>query len=316
MNLAIVGHTRQHQYFKQVIANQRLSHAYCFNGSDGIGKYSFAKALARHVMCQTQADQAKFDSANHPDIHIIRSDSSILTEQINNIHEFIFLKPLIAPIKVLIIDDAANMVESAQNKLLKVLEEPPGHALIILVTNNASKLLQTIRSRAIQIAFNPLKDEDIHDLCALHQKPYDFQLAKLVNGSYGDYLKWTEDNSYQSDIVKLIELTIDLLANQPQRWLANLKHLEAFKTAPQLLFNTVKLVIKDAIIIANQLDDDNLQLPQYTKALANPKIYLANRALYGMIDTVAQAQRAIDRGQNYSLISEGLWFKIQEALHG
>ena len=62
------------------------------------------------------------------------------------------------------IDDADLMNESAQNALLKVLEEPPKYASIILISDNKERLLGTIKSRVIEINFNQLNEEELLEI--------------------------------------------------------------------------------------------------------------------------------------------------------
>ncbi len=313
----IVGHDRQSHYFNTIIKQNRLSHAYCFKGASGIGKYTFAKAIARQLLCSNDdICLSKFDANSHPDFMSIRSDGKILTEQIEQVQHFINVKPYLANIKVVVIDDAANIVEQAQNKLLKLLEEPPGHALIFFITQNDGKLLTTVRSRMIDVAFSPLSEEHIKTLCQKYQISYNNTYYHMVSGSFGHYLKWTTDATFKNNIESLISIMLEIVANQPEKWLEKLKVLTYFKDKSYLIFDMNNLVLQDLTLIYNDLSADKLRLSQYTKSMIQYKKVLTYQALTTIANENENARLALLRGQNYDLITEGLFFKIQEAIHG
>ena len=156
----ILGHDRQKEILHRALANGRLAHAYLFSGPDGIGKRLMALALARAIVCHEQRGcghcQAcrKIDHQNHPDLHILEPDgSSIKIEQIRAFQRELNLKPLEAPRKICLIEQADAMTVGAANALLKTLEEPRGDTLLMLLSSQPNRLLETIRSRCQPLPF-------------------------------------------------------------------------------------------------------------------------------------------------------------------
>jgi DNA polymerase-3 subunit delta' len=156
----ILGHDRQKEILRRALANGRLAHAYLFSGPDGIGKRLMALALARAIVCHEQRGcghcQAcrKIDHQNHPDLHILEPDgSSIKIEQIRAFQRELNLKPLEAPRKICLIEQADAMTVGAANALLKTLEEPRGDTLLMLLSAQPNRLLETIRSRCQPLPF-------------------------------------------------------------------------------------------------------------------------------------------------------------------
>lgn len=85
-----------------------------------------------------------------PDITTITAQKkSITIEQIRNLKSQIYQKPLLQKFKIIIVQDGDTLTKEAQNALLKIYEEPPSHAVIILTAQNIKSLLPTIRSRAV-----------------------------------------------------------------------------------------------------------------------------------------------------------------------
>lgn len=100
-----------------------------------------------------------------PDISIIKAQKNTVSiSDIRSIKSTIFQKPLLEKLKVTIIEDAHLMSHEAQNALLKLLEEPPTHALIILESQNKEGILKTIQSRVINMNLPKLRS-------GLSQKP-------------------------------------------------------------------------------------------------------------------------------------------------
>ena len=180
----IEGHERPITILKRALANNTLAHAYLFSGEAGIGKKMTAFALAAAVNCTDSGPEGgcgacpscrRVAALTHPDVHVVMPESEdvrllstwtskevakasdeIKIDQIRQAQDRISLKPFEGQKNILIVDGAETLNAAAQNAFLKTLEEPPGDALIILVTSMSQSLLPTIRSRCQEIRFQPL----------------------------------------------------------------------------------------------------------------------------------------------------------------
>ncbi len=114
---------------------KRLSHAYLFSGSRGIGKTTVARIFAR-AMGVTNNDLYEIDAASNRGIDDIRE-----------IRDGVSVLPLESPYKVYIIDEVHMLTKEAFNAILKTLEEPPPHAIFILATTETDKIPETVLSR-------------------------------------------------------------------------------------------------------------------------------------------------------------------------
>ena len=180
----IEGHERPITILKRALANNTLAHAYLFSGEAGIGKKTTAFALAAAVNCMNSGPEGgcsacpscrRVAALTHPDVHVVMPESEdvrllstwtskevakasdeIKIDQIRQAQDRISLKPFEGRKNILIVDGAETLNVAAQNAFLKTLEEPPGDALIILVTSMPQSLLSTIRSRCQEIRFQPL----------------------------------------------------------------------------------------------------------------------------------------------------------------
>ena len=148
-----------------IVMSKRVGHAYIFEGPRGVGRFSVARAFANMLLCEDHSSGepcgtckacTQVMSGNHPDVRVITNqlyDSSkkstdILVDTIRNMKQEIYIKPYAGDRKVYIIPKADTMNQSAQNSLLKILEEPPEYCTIILIAENSGNFLPTILSRA------------------------------------------------------------------------------------------------------------------------------------------------------------------------
>ncbi|MGI8419624.1 MAG: hypothetical protein ACR2LN_03180 [Candidatus Levyibacteriota bacterium] len=150
-----------------------------------------------------------------------KSTQSIGIEDIKQLQKKIFLKPIKSKSKAIIIQDAQLLTPEAQNALLKVLEEPPAHTMILLNTTSKEALLPTILSRCqiVELEIEPLKlkEKELLELQTF--------ITDLPNLSIGQKLKYAEKHAKDKDkalawIEKLIlvlrEQTITVILNDSE----------------------------------------------------------------------------------------------------
>jgi DNA polymerase-3 subunit delta' len=170
----VLGHEATWERLTRLLDADRLAHALLFLGPPGVGKALVAQRLAARVACTGNAPPCgecpgcvQVAAGSHPDLRLIgapsagarkdgRTKKEIGIDQARELKRFVALQAISAERKVAIIDDADRLSIAAQNALLKTLEEPPGRAMLILVTASPGALLTTVRSRCQRIAFRPL----------------------------------------------------------------------------------------------------------------------------------------------------------------
>jgi DNA polymerase-3 subunit delta' len=199
----IIGHQKQIETLRSALMNGRLHHAYLFAGPEGVGKRKIAFSFAKVIHCSETpgdfcngcANCARIDAGNHPDVRFLEplaGKKEISIQQIRDIEKELNFRSFSGKRKVAVIDPATLMNLSAQNALLKTLEEPPQDSLLILIASNAGGLLPTLRSRCLRISFNPL-DEDSLARFLVSNKSRETDgarlLAAMAMGSLGAALR-------------------------------------------------------------------------------------------------------------------------------
>jgi DNA polymerase-3 subunit gamma/tau len=201
----VIGQEHITRAIQNQIASGKISHAYLFTGSRGIGKTSVARIFARAVNCENNQNGSpcgecetckRLEKEN--DINIIEIDaaSNNRVDDIREIREKVKFMPVGAKYKVYIIDEVHMLTDSAFNALLKTLEEPPSHVIFILATTEVHKLPATILSRCVRFDFRLLSIADLSKLLAdvFEQEGIDYEkdalrmIASSGEGSVRDTL--------------------------------------------------------------------------------------------------------------------------------
>lgn len=164
----IIGHDRIVSLLRRSLETGKLCHAYLFDGIDGSGMKETALALVEAVFCNGSdgcgecPSCRKVTGLRHPDLHLVQPDGAFIKiDQIRDLQRELSLRPYEARKKACILEAAERMNPSAANAFLKTLEEPPGEALLILLTSHVEGILPTIRSRCQHLRFSALPTETI-----------------------------------------------------------------------------------------------------------------------------------------------------------
>ena len=167
--------------------NNRLSHAYIFEGEAGTKKFDTALFFAALLLCQEASRPCgqchncrRINHLTHPNVYIIKpSKRQIVKEDIRLLQEEFNKTAIEEGAKIYIIEQEDTMNAYASNALLKFLEEPHPNIFAILLTTDAKQLLTTIRSRSQRIHFHNLPSKAIYT--ALIEDGYEEQLARLAS---------------------------------------------------------------------------------------------------------------------------------------
>lgn len=166
----VVGQEQTVAILRNAVLTGFLSHAYLFSGPRGSGKTTMARLLAKAVNCKnpSKGDPCNACGAceelgrgNSLDLIEIDAASNRGIDEIRDLKENVRFAPATLKYKVYVIDEAHQLTKEAANALLKTLEEPPAHALFILATTEAHKMIPTILSRCQRFDFKKLRSAEL-----------------------------------------------------------------------------------------------------------------------------------------------------------
>lgn len=294
----LIGNNKTKLILEKILKSDNLIHSYMFIGTEGIGKSKFAKIFAKKIMCVSKSEDCnkcdsciKFDNNNNPDFTQIDSDGKIIKiEQIRQMQERIIEKPIISQKKVYIINDADLMTPEAQNCLLKTLEEPPEYTIIILIVENESKILPTIKSRCMKINFENIEPNLIKNYlqenCGVNEVTEN--ILYMCNGSIGKAIS-IKDNI---EAYKKIEDNIKCVNKKNK--------LDFFQDAKDLF--------QDKEQIKSYLEYTNVIL--YNMFMKTKNIQFLNS-----IDIVEKTMKNLSLNSNYDMSIDNLLLKLWEEVN-
>jgi len=158
----VVGQEHVTQTLQNALRHSRIVHAYLFSGPRGTGKTSTARILAKAVNCLSDADDKPcnecrmcqaIDEGRAMDLIEIDAASHTGVDHIRELRDKISFSPTEAKYKFYIVDEVHMLSTPAFNALLKTLEEPPAHAILVLDTTEVHKIPATVLSRCQRFDF-------------------------------------------------------------------------------------------------------------------------------------------------------------------
>jgi DNA polymerase-3 subunit delta' len=204
----VLGHSKPITLLQRAIRNEMVVNSYLFLGNGGIGKKLVALQFAKTLNCLGKVSEGadacdhcssckKIDHGLHPDVLLIEPEGQyIKVDQVRQFQKELVYRPYEGRRRVCILTAADRMAPHIPNTLLKTLEEPPLHTVIILLANNPRFILPTILSRCQPVRFNPLPIPLV-SRWLMEGKGFDeaeaHLLASLSEGSPGKALELQEE---------------------------------------------------------------------------------------------------------------------------
>lgn len=310
----IIGHKEQIDFLVKTYETGKLSHSYIFEGVSGIGKKTIGMAFAEMIF--GSGEEKRFESGNHPDFMMIKPDGkSIKNEQIEGFQEFVSIKPYLGDYKVIIIDEASTMTMSAQNRILKTLEEAPKNVVILFICETVSAMLPTIASRCQRVSFSRLDQKLIADYllnnCDLSEE------EASVYSQFGDgSLKKAMDSATSEHFKMARNITIKLLGaihNQERGKTITLSD-ELMKLDLSLVdvFDILETCYRDLMMLLVFGLPNRLMNKDYQTELRTCGQMVQRKKLVNYIEAIENAKRMLKENVNESIAMDGLMVALQE----
>jgi len=225
----IIGHEWAVALLRQSLASERVAHAYLFSGPPQIGKTTLALALAQAVNCTADTGSedrpcgrcsacAKIAQHKHPDVRLVEGEGAggaLKIDQVRALQREAVLRPYEGRYRVFILRQVDRATMEAADSLLKTLEEPPAHVILVLTATHAESLPATVVSRCQRLDLRPATNTEVQAALEVRGAPLaEAQLlARLSGGRLGWAICAWEDESLLQQRRQNLDHLIRLLAS-------------------------------------------------------------------------------------------------------
>ena len=307
--IEIIAQTDDFKLIRNEIDKNMLSKTVLLESKDSLYLSYFAKTLAIYIedrkIEEDSSNYIKILNEVHGDVLFFPKKDKLLVADSEQIIEESFIKPTSAPKKIFIINNIDNSMESAQNKLLKILEEPPRNVFFILTCQNIEKVLPTVRSRCNKIELKKLEKNVI-----VSQINYQGNVDKIINSSDG-LLGQAIYFSQMKDFENLYDLSIGILTNlkNTKQVLEYSKKLEVYFDRFDIILNILGFALEDILYYKYGLNNNLRFSEELLKTVSDEYSIKAISQIQNLID---KAYKEKSFNVNTITVIENLLLKILE----
>lgn len=320
----ILGNEKIRYHLKESIIKNTISHAYILAGDKGVGKSKIAREFAMELICERnhtaccQCPACRQFLANaYPDFFYMDADGreSIGIERVReNIVADVGIRPYHGKVKIYVIDEADKMTVSAQNALLKTIEEPPEYVIILLLVRNISLLLETIRSRCIKLLLSAVSKDRIKNW--LVEKGTNEEIATVLasysNGAPGIAKAMAESE----DFVVIYEKNVEFLKSISEVNINDiLEFIEELKKRTggfKEFINFLRLWYRDICIVKLTKKIENIVFIREESIIARLSREYTLRKINSIIDLIDETEVRLNSNVNGDVVMELLFIGLRK----
>ena len=322
----ILGHEQIIAHLQNAIEEDKVSHAYIFNGPEASGKMMLAEAFAMALQCEGEGKRPCLECRscrqaadhNQPDIICVSHEKpntigvDDIRTQINN---DIDIKPYSSRYKVYIVDEAQKMNQQAQNALLKTIEEPPAYAIILLLTTNADSFLQTILSRCITLNLKAVKEDKIKEYLMKHYQIPDYQAdicAAFSQGNVGKAIQLASSEEFGELKASVLQLMKRLEDIDLYEMTGAVKQIAEYKLSVNDYFDLMMIWFRDVLYLKATNDVDGLIFKDEVYDIKKQAAKRSYQGIETILEALEKAKIRLNANVNFDLVIELLLLTIKE----
>ena len=322
----ILGHEQIIAHLQNAIEEDKVSHAYIFNGPEASGKMMLAEAFAMALQCEGEGKRPCLECRscrqaadhNQPDIIYVSHEKpntigvDDIRTQINN---DIDIKPYSSRYKVYIVDEAQKMNQQAQNALLKTIEEPPAYAIILLLTTNADSFLQTILSRCITLNLKAVKEDKLKEYLMKHYQIPDYQAdicAAFSQGNVGKAIQLASSEEFGELKASVLQLMKRLEDIDLYEMTGAVKQIAEYKLSVNDYFDLMMIWFRDVLYLKATNDVDGLIFKDEVYDIKKQAAKRSYQGIETILEALEKAKIRLNANVNFDLVIELLLLTIKE----
>lgn len=229
--------------------------------------------------------------------------------------EDVQVRPYSSPYKIYIIDDAEKMTMQAQNALLKTIEEPPSYVVVLLLTTNASSLLQTILSRCVMLNTKPVPDSQVRTYLMEHVKIPDYQAdicVAFAQGNIGKAVQLATSENFNEIKGAAIHLLTHLKDMDIADITAAVKAVTEFKVDIRDYLDILAVWYRDVLYFKATNDANGIIFRENLRAIQEQTRRCSYEGIERILEALQKAKARLTANVNFELTMELLFLLIKE----
>ena len=294
-------------------ANGRLSHAYLLVCPDVRNLRGFLKELAKLIFGADERVGGLIEREMYADCLVLPAEGSKFTvADAKTVTDESYIKPVEGDKKLFVLDGVQDMNASAQNKLLKVLEEPPENVIIFLAVKNAAAMYDTIKSRVRTVRLDVFSRQEIYDEIVKTASPEKAATAAAcADGMLGKALEIATSETYSEVYDKAFWILLNITKSKDISSVLNDKVFS--KDNFPVLLDVLSVIFGDvAEVAANPVCAESKQRGDAIKKLAAE---FTPKAAAAVIFALNENRKMLNYNTSSVSVAENMLFKILEVKH-
>lgn len=332
MSWELIGHAWAAALLRGHLASGRVRHAYLLTGSKGVGRGTLANRFAQALLCEAPPAAGDFCGScracrlvaaeQHPDLHVLRPEEggAIKVEDIRHLQGRLALAPYQGNWRLAHIEDFETATDSAQNALLKTLEEPTERVVLVLTAASADAVLPTVASRCEILGLRPIGRAELESALAAGVSESEAHLAASVsNGRPGWALRFLRDPALRQVRLQILDDLQEILrAGRSERFefarrladrQAKYPAFERRKAESREILETWLSLLRDGMREAHVAQGALDNPDRREQATTLVRLWGRNR-LVGAVQAIERTLFAVERNANAQLAWENLMLDL------
>ncbi len=290
-----------------MVQKKRITHAVLLSGPRGAGKKTFARIMAAAILCEEQPPCFRCPICHkalvgiHPDITEVTQyvkHRSFPIDEVRRIRREAYVSPNESEKRIFILANVDSMGIESQNALLKIIEEPPPHAMFIMTVQDVGALLPTVLSRVVTIPISPVDDETCKRYVKEQVPDADVETACAISqGSIGKAIEILQNEKLKKAMETAVEVVKTAVKGDRYE---TLRVLTSIAQSSELV-NVLDFMVA---ILENAMCKKN--------DAVSKEITSSNKRIMKMLEAVIYAKKAMTYNANKTLLMTHLCVKMYE----
>ena len=307
--------------FKNCLSENKLGQSYIIHGPCGMGKKTVLKYILSLIMCENNSSCGVCPSCKslemkaHPDVVVLErpeGKASIGVDSVRSVLSEVYIKPVQASYKAVVVHEAHLLTTEAQNAMLKIIEEPPDKVVFFLLCDTVAPILQTVISRSVTVNLRPLTIDELKVISNGNAR--DFELNYCM-GNVGKLKEIVSDEDFLTLRNDVINKFVKIASNDAFCVYEAVQFLDKNKEERDEVFAVLLLFVRD--MLYKKLGMDSLVINTDKINEINAFMSKASaKALLKIMQIILNTQIQKGKNGNYTIAVTTMLFKCREELDG